>query len=94
LISRVDAAARPVRGIGKLYVYDTAIRLGAYLQLFPLQVYLHAGTRSGARALGLDYRVNSVSPTYLPAALQQLKPHEVEDVLCIYKDWLGIGKRA
>jgi hypothetical protein len=52
-------------------------------------VYLHAGTRRGARALGLDHGSDSVSPNQLPPALRRLQPHEVEDVLCIYKDWLS-----
>jgi hypothetical protein len=29
------------------YVYDTALRIGAKLNLFPTRVYLHAGTRRG-----------------------------------------------
>jgi ABC-type arginine/histidine transport system permease subunit len=75
-------------------VYDTALRLGANLRLLPREVYLHAGTRRGARALGLDYRSESVSMRLLPAALRRLRPYEVEDVLCIYKDWLATAKDA
>ena len=91
LIGRVNTAVRSVHGIGELYVYDTTLRLGGHLQLLPREVYLHAGTRSGARALGLDHHSDSVLPTRLPTALRRLKPHEVEDVLCIYKDWLAIA---
>ncbi len=25
----------------------------------------------------------------IPAALRNRKPHEVEDILCIYKDWFN-----
>jgi hypothetical protein len=88
LIARVATTVRPVRGIGELYIYDTALRLGAHLRLLPDDVYLHAGTRRGAKALGLDHRSDSIPPRQLPPALQRLRPHEVEDVLCIYKDWL------
>jgi hypothetical protein len=88
LIARVRTAVRSVHGIGELYVYDTAFRLGGHLELLPNEVYLHAGTRQGARALGLDHRSGFLSPEHLPVLLQQLKPHEIEDVLCIYKDWL------
>ena len=94
LIARVNAAVRSVRGIGELYVYDTALRLGAHLRLLPREVYLHAGTRHGARALDLDYRAKSLSPTELPAALRRLRPYEIEDVLCIYEDWLATAKGA
>ena len=42
-----------IHGIGPLTVYDTALRLGAALGLEPTVIYLHAGTRKGAAALGL-----------------------------------------
>src|SRR5271156_1213742 len=45
-----------VTGIGELYVYDTALRIGTKLGVFPEKVYLHAGTRIGVRTLGLDSR--------------------------------------
>ena len=34
----------------------SSFRIGAKINLFPTKVYLHAGTRRGARALGLDDR--------------------------------------
>jgi len=89
LIARVNAEVRSIHGIGELYVYDTALRLGGHLRLLPRDVYLHAGTRRGARALGLDHGSESVSLNRLPAALRRLRPHEVEDVLCIYEEWLA-----
>ena len=89
LMTRVTSAVRSIRGIGELYAYDTAIRIGAHLGLLPTEVYLHAGTRRGARALGLDHRSESISIDLLPVALQGLPPYEVEDILCIYKDWLA-----
>jgi len=88
LLTHVNTAVRPIHGIGELYVYDTTLRLGGHLRLVPREVYLHAGTRRGARALGLDHRSDSVSPNQLPTVLRRLRPHEVEDLLCIYKDWL------
>jgi hypothetical protein len=82
----VDSALQDVAGIGELYIYDTALRLGARLSLEPTEVYLHSGTRVGARALGLNGRARTLSLSELPAAFQQLRPHEIEDVLCIFKD--------
>jgi len=43
-----------IRGIGELTVYDTAVRTGAKLKSAPSVVFRHAGTRIGAKALGLD----------------------------------------
>jgi len=77
-----------IRGLRGLYYYDTALRIGASLRLRPERVYLHRGTRDGARALGLDYRADSVDPRALPKELAVLEPHEIEDFLCIYKDQL------
>ena len=71
--------------IGRLMVYDTSLRVGARLHLLPDRVYLHAGTRVGARALGLDWRADHVAMAHLPRALRLLGPHEIEDCLCIYK---------
>src|SRR5215510_13117137 len=50
----VEKVARSVGGLGELYIYDTALRIGAYLRISPAEVYLHRGTRDGARKLGLN----------------------------------------
>lgn len=77
-----------ISGLGELYYYDTALRIGARLNLMPHRVYLHRGTRDGARALGLDWRADSLHPRVLPRELTVLEPHEMEDFLCIFKDRL------
>ena len=71
-----------------LYVYDTAWRIGAKLELEPELVYLHAGTRKGAKALGLDSRRENIDPQDLPLPLQRLRPIHIENFLCLYKDRL------
>ena len=74
-----------VKGFGKLACYDTALRIAAYLKRMPTQVYLHAGTREGSRALGLSGNVRSLEPSQFPQELQTLKPYEIEDFLCIFE---------
>ena len=81
----------PLHGVGRLMIYDTALRIGAKLGLEPDRVYLHAGTRQGARNLGLDWRARFIEVNDLPAELRALPPQQVEDILCIYKDHLGSG---
>lgn len=88
LYNLIDVLLRPVGGIGELYVYDTTLRISAKLNLLPSRVYLHAGTRDGAKALGFDGRRKFVEESELPLALQVLEPHEIEDMLCIFKDKL------
>jgi hypothetical protein len=82
----------PIEGIGELYIYDTALRIGAHLRLTPEKVYLHAGTRIGARRLGFvpasDGSKRWLEPRELPALLRDLAPSDVENLLCIYKSRL------
>ncbi|HET8692515.1 MAG TPA: hypothetical protein VFM30_10330 [Steroidobacteraceae bacterium] len=88
LFHRVQDAIGSVRGIGDLAVYDAATRIGASLGVWPEQVYVHAGVRQGARALGLDANRRSLPVNAFPPELRRLDPWQIEDVLCIYKDQL------
>ena len=82
----VDSTVRGIRGIGPLTIYDTALRIGAKLDLYPKAVYLHRGVISGAKALGLNYRQKSIPIEDIPEPISSvLEPYEIEDFLCIYK---------
>ena len=87
LFRAVESAIRSIPGIGELMVYDTALRIGARLGLEPDRIYIHSGTRVGARRLGLDARAPWIDPHDLPPQLRDLPPWQVEDILCIYKTW-------
>ena len=89
LFTLIEVALQGTGGIGELYVYDTALRIGAKLNLLPRKVYLHAGTRVGARAIGFYGTARILRVSDLPKELQRLKPHEIEDTLCIFKSDLG-----
>ena len=93
LFETIERALRGVSGAGELFVYDTAQRIGAYLDLLPEDVYLHAGTREGARALGLNARAKYIPKSDFPLELQCLEAHEIEDLLCIYKKQLAALNR-
>lgn len=88
LFAIVEGAVGGICGIGKLTVYDTALRLGAYLGKRPQVVYLHRGTREGAKALGIGCERRVLETKELPEPLRELEPHELEDLLCIYKEEL------
>jgi hypothetical protein len=95
LFRAVDETVSPIPGIGPLTVYDTALRIGARLGLSPEQVYLHAGTRHGAVALGLDLDRSAIPISELPKPLDQLSGGEAEDILCIYAgDLARLAKAA
>jgi len=89
LYALVERLIADIHGVGELMVYDTAIRLGAKLGLEPREIYLHAGTRQGAKALGFDGRARSIRRASLPEVLRNLPASELEDIFCIYCDDLG-----
>lgn len=78
-----------IHGIGVLAIYDTALRIGVKRDLLPTRVYLHRGTMSGAGALGIDRSCAAISVSELPEPFADLKPHEIEDCLCIFKELLS-----
>jgi hypothetical protein len=82
----VEEAVRQIWKNPELYCYDTALRIGAKLHLKPDKIYLHRGTRVGARRLGLKAKGTTLDISALPLGLQNLKASELEDILCLYKD--------
>lgn len=94
LLKLIDELLKHIRGIGELYCYDTALRIGAWLKLSPKKVYLHAGTRTGASLIGIDPNATDVEMCMLPRVFEQLSPEEVEDVLCIYKSYMSNSAQA
>jgi hypothetical protein len=94
----IDEEIGGMRGIGALTVYDIAHRIGAHFGKMPELVYLHAGTRVGARVFNING--DSFDPKVLPKPFARLAPYEIEDCLCIYKgelrggpshSWAGCG---
>jgi hypothetical protein len=73
-----------------LTVYDTTHRIGEFIGVHPDRVYLHTGTRDGAKALGLDGKRPFLFRREFPRAFGRLKPYEIEDCLCRYKDQLKV----
>jgi hypothetical protein len=90
LLNQVEVLAKSVRGAGELVAYDVADRIGLHLGLTPRWIYLHAGTRTGARRLGLGTAPNtrSIGAKDLPRPLDSLGPRDAENVLCTYQDEL------
>lgn len=88
LFRTVEETIGGLSGIGPLTVYDISFRLGVHLDLHPEKIYLHAGTRRGARVLGLGAGADSIDVKDVPVALRRLTAAEIEDCLCIFKDEL------
>jgi len=86
LIDLIGAALRDIKGLGPLYIYDTALRIGYKLRRLPERVFLHAGTRAGAAALGLDVKRDTIPRNEFRPPLSDFSAAAIEDILCIYKD--------
>ena len=96
LLILVKEATLRIDRFGELAVHDTALRIGAWrnLSLSPEFVYLHAGTRKGASALGLGRGKEYLEMDELPIQLRRLTPNQVEDLLCIFEDHLRSSRNA
>lgn len=89
LWSAIGKILEYVSGTGELYLYDTALRIGFFMNLLPIKIYLHIGTRLGAKALNIDI-VNriAIERSELIAIypeFEMLETYELEDVLCQFK---------
>ncbi len=87
-------ATKGVRRFGALARYDTAVRIGAWRRLRPEKVYLHCGTRKGARELGLVSIGSVVEKDELPEELRVLGADDVENFLCICHGKLARFRRC
>ena len=74
-----------VKWFGELAVYDTALKIGAWRGISPTLVYVHAGTRKGARALKLKTSKGFLRIDELPEPMHNMEPHHIENFLCIFK---------
>lgn len=75
------------KGIGELMIYDATVRIGAFLNLSPDKIYIHAGTKTGLHKLIGKFKGKTINKSQLPEPFKSsnLGCYELEDVLCIYK---------
>ena len=79
-----------VKGYSYLSIYDTALRISSFLEYEPDKIYLHRGTLTGVKALGINTKNKKyILKKDLPIEFNKLKEREIEDVLCIYKKYLN-----
>ena len=82
LLSITECVAGEIWKDAELTIYDTTQRLATYVGIEPRYIYLHAGTRRGARELGLAASSNFLRLEDFPIALRRLRPYELENLLC------------
>ena len=80
----VQSIVGRVKGLGVTTAYDVARRLGVWLKIEPIVVYLHAGTAIGARKFGV--KADTAPLSAFPQEIQALGATHAENFLCIYKE--------
>jgi hypothetical protein len=84
----IDRLLSGLKGVGSLYRYDLALRIGAYMNISPVNVYLHAGSLIGAQKLLLQKKLpRSLDVDDFSGVFHVLSAAEIEDLLCIYKSY-------
>lgn len=85
LFGLIDGTPGKVLHSGDLYAYDTALRIGAYLRLYPTPVYLQTGAMTGARKISRTDRARTILLALFPVDYHCLAPFEMENLLCCNK---------
>ncbi len=86
----VKSVGNQVKGFGHLAAYDIALRIAKYQGCDIKEVHFHAGVTVGARAMGFDVKDGEVmSVEQFPAPFNQLSGDHLENLLCIYKNFLA-----
>lgn len=93
LYDLIYSLTKSILGAGKLTIYDIALRIGAFLKLYPTEVYLHAGALVGANKIGvyLEKGSKTVDKSIFVAidpSFEKLDCKQIENFLCIYKNLL------
>lgn len=80
------------KGFGELSIYDTAVRIAAFLGIEPDRVYLHAGAREGMEALeNKGYlpegstKAKSIPMSIMPQEMRCMSALEIEHFGCYAK---------
>ena len=81
-----------IHGFGELSIYDTAVRISAFLRLQPTKVFLHAGTTEGVKILEHknllpenSSQAKTLQLNNFPEPLQRLNALQMENFLCSFK---------
>jgi len=84
-------------GIGEMYLYDISFYLSARLGFKPKHIYMHRGTREGAKYLGLDIRREFIPKEEfekLEKGFKKINAYDIENLLCSYKTILKNFKKV
>lgn len=84
IIAITDKVMKEIRKLGLLWSYDTALRIGFHLKIYPTDVYMQAGVVKGY------FKIFNKKPKGRKVAkrefsmLADLETYEIENFLCIW----------
>ena len=79
-----DQIKKEVFGLGDLWKYDTALRIGFNLRLYPEKIYIHAGVVKGVKKYFELKKHKDIDLLFSDPDISILKPFEAENFLCIW----------
>jgi len=86
IFSITERVKDDIYGLGELWSYDTALRIGFNLRTSPLQVYVQRGVNRGVKKVlkGIRPKGRCLPISVFPHELHVLETYEIENFLCIY----------
>lgn len=86
IFSLTEKVKADIHGLGELWSYDTALRIGFKLKIYPQQVFIQRGVIKGVKKVlnGKRPMGRSLPINVFPHELHVLTAYEIENFLCIY----------
>ena len=84
IIAIIDEVMSNVPRLGNLWSYDTTLRIGFHLRIYPTDVYIQAGVVKGyVKLFDEKPRVRKIAKSEFPL-LSELEAYEIENFLCVW----------
>jgi len=89
IIAITDEVMVQIKRLGPLWSYDTALRIGFHLKVYPTDVYIQAGVVKGLKKYYSHLKPQRKIAKSQFIGLESLEPYEIENFLCVFG-----GKRS
>jgi hypothetical protein len=85
-----DEVGKSIHGLGPLWSYDTALRIGFQKKCYPKEIYVQCGVKKGLLKCGIAPKERKIELHCLPETLKDLEPYAIENFLCVWasRKWL------
>jgi len=84
ILSITDEISKQIYRLGLLWSYDTALRIGFHLKIYPSDVYIQAGVVKGyVKLFNKKPKARKIHKNEFPM-FAELEAYEVENFLCIW----------